>query len=86
MDADRNGKAFFDEASYTLHIVREAPAVCVAKAKAIRAALIGRFQRAEGIVRVGTVAVEEMLRIVDYFFALRFEKTHGVPNHREVFR
>ena len=51
----------------------ERAAVGVAQAQHIGAGLLGGFERAQGEIAVGVVAVEEMLGVVDHFLAVVLE-------------
>jgi hypothetical protein len=42
------------------------------------------LQGGERVVRVGLVAVEEVLGVVDHFLALLLEMAHGVADHAQV--
>jgi hypothetical protein len=51
----------------------ERAAVGVAQAQHVGAGLVRGFQRAQRVIRVGDVAVEEMLGVVDHFLAVVLE-------------
>ena len=63
----------------------ERAAVGIAEAEDIGAGLLGGFQRAQGVIGVGDVAVEEMLGVVDHFLAVVLEVAHGFGDEFEVF-
>ncbi len=85
MNAYGNGKPRGNEPGCFVNVVRKGSAVRIAEAEAVRAALNGCFQRLQGIVGVGLVAVEKMLRVVDYFLAAGFQVSYGFRDHAEVF-
>ena len=59
-------------------------AVGVAEAEDIGAGLLGGFERAQGVIGVGDVAVEEMLGVVDDFLAVILEVADGFGDEDEV--
>ena len=86
VDADRDaGEAFADHAGDLVDFVRETAAVGVAQHQAVGAGLGRGGERAQGIVGVGLVAVEEVLGVVHQFLALLLQIAHRVGDHRHVF-
>ena len=57
----------------------------IAKAEDRRAGVARGFERLQGVGGVGRVTVEEMLRVVNHFFAVILEILHGFGNQLEVF-
>ena len=60
-------------------------AVGIAEAEDIGAGLVRGLQRAEGVIGVGDVAVEEVLGIVDDFLAVILDVADGFGDEDEVF-
>ncbi len=67
-----------------LDFVGQRAAVGVAQHHPARALLMGRFGAGERIVRIGLVAVEEMLAIEQHLAALRLGGAHAVADRGEV--
>ena len=66
-----------EPAAHIRHDLRQAPgqraAVGIAQAKHIRAGILRGFKRAQRKIRIGLIAVEEVLGIVDHFLAVVFQ-------------
>ena len=60
-------------------------AIGVAQAEHLSARLLRRFERAQRVIRVGLVAVEEVLGVVDHFLAVLVEVLDRLGNQLEVF-
>ena len=85
MDADRHCENIMYLFDRIENKIRICPAVCIAQTEAVRAAVSGCFQRLKGIIGIGLVSVEEMLRVINDLFAFVFEKPHGFFDHFEIF-
>ena len=59
-------------------------AVGVAEAQHRGAGGLRGFERAQGVLGIGGVAVEEMLGVVDHFLAVVDEELHGLGNELQV--
>ena len=64
--------------------IGERAAVGVAETEDVGAGVFGGFERAQSEVAVVNVAIEEMLGVVDHFFAVVFEIAHGLGNDGQV--
>ena len=62
----------------------EHPAVGIAQAQNVGAGFLRGFERAQGEIAIGAIAVEEMLGVVDHFLAVVLEVLHGVGDDLEV--
>ena len=62
----------------------ERAAVGVAEAEHVGAGVLGGFERPQGVIGVGVVAVEEVLGVVDHFLAVLLQVPHGVGDQLEV--
>src|SRR5579884_1774090 len=72
--------------SKNLHQARgDRPSVGVAQNDRIRAGGLRRFDGAQSKGGIRDVAVEEMLGVVDHFFAVLLQIRHGFGNQRQVF-
>ena len=65
-------------------LVRETAAIGVAEDDAVRARRLGRQQRAERVVGIPLVPVEEVLGVVDDLLEVLEEVGDGVADHRQV--
>ena len=67
------------------HGLGQSAAVCVAKHHDIGARARGLFHGLQSVFRVGFESVEKMLRVVNDFELLLFEKSHRIMNHGQIF-
>ena len=65
-------------------LVRQRAAIGVAQHHPARAGLIGRLRAGQRVVRIGLVAVEEMLAVDQHLAALRLHRRHAVADRGEV--
>ena len=64
--------------------MRQGAAVGVAQAEHIGAGLLRGFERPQGEIGIGGVAVEEVLGVVDDFLAVILQVRDGLGDEREV--
>jgi hypothetical protein len=64
---------------------RQRAAVRIAQRHHVRAGAFGGEPRRERVLAIFLAAIERVFRVVDDELAVRFEVSHGVGNHRQVF-
>src|SRR5579864_699657 len=75
----------FPDFRYDLHdAMGEIAAVSVAQAQNVRAGFLSCLQRSHRKIRIGVVAVEEMLGVVHYFPAMVLQILNGFRDQLEV--
>ncbi len=87
MRVDADFAIQFSERSFRdgTDFVRQATAVRVAQHDKIRARFFRRLPRRKRVIGIQFETVERMLGVVDDEFAVVFQETHGVADHREIF-
>ena len=66
-------------------VARHAAAIGITQRKRLRAAAGRSTQRLQGKVRIGLIAVEEMLRVEDNTFSVFPKKAAGLLDHPQIF-
>ena len=85
VDADvLAGNGLDHRADDRLDLMGQRSAICVAQHDPARARLIGRLGAGERILRIGLVAVEEMLAVEQHFPALRGGGAYAVADRGEI--
>ena len=73
MNSERGLDMLLDRLDYLGHLERHSATVGVAQDDAVDLGLFRRFQGLNGIIRIGLVAVEEMLGVVEHLRSVFLE-------------
>ena len=84
MDAERPPDLADGRRDDLLDLFRQTPAVCVAQNQPVGPRIQGGVQRAEGVLGVDLVTVEEMLGVEEDGAAGAFQKCDRITDHRQV--
>ena len=84
VNADYAAETLFHDAHDLGNAMRQRAAVGVTQAQNISAVLLRGFKCPQGEIRIGGVAIEEVLGVIDDFFAVFLQVRDSLADEREV--